>query len=424
MAFWHHTGAAFAALLTACSTAPTPLAAAGSTDVRPRSVEISLPCADHAARRLEETNPIQLAMLDLLANACALPTDDLILAEAEATLAGKALALTAEGNTLTLFQIAESREPSLCCSLQRANWRDLGDGRTYAARFHLKDLQSGMLKLTAKPLDQEWVEDDFILWRGPDAPGEPISKPDLEGTLSDHTLYSPELGETRKLIIYQPSRREEGRLPTLYLADGDDLRFLARIIEPLIDAGEIAPLLIVGMRSGQEGIVEDRSELGRDIRSLDYLAVDFPGEAPSRFEPYLAFVADTLVPWVEETFPAAPDRQMRAVSGKSNGGGFSLNASYRRPDVFGHAWPMSIGVGEIKTATLPEGEPARFRISAGYYEPYFLRASRVSAQALHDAGYSVDTHWYAAGHMTDQWHHRLLENLKSVFPGPASASAE
>ena len=402
-----------------------PLADAGSTDLRPRSFEISLPCADHAARRLEETNPAQLATLDLLANACALPTDDLTLAEAEATLAGKPLALTAEGDTLTLFQIAEGREPSICCSLQRANWHDLGDGRIFATRFHLKDLQSGMLKLTEKPRGQEWMEDDFILWRGPDAPGEPILKPDLEGTLSDHTLYSPELGETRKLIIYQPHQGGRGRLPTLYLTDGDGLHFLARIIEPLIDAGEIAPLLIVGMPSGQEGIVEDRSDLGQDIRSLDYLPVDLPGHAPSRFEPYLAFVADTLAPWVEETFPAAPDRQMRAVSGSSNGGGFSLNAGYRRPDVFGHAWPMSIGIGGIQTAALPEGEPARFRLSAGYYEPYFLRATRVSAQALRAAGYSVDTHWHAAGHMTDQWNHRLLENLKAVFPGPAaSASAE
>ncbi len=377
-----------------------------------------MPCADHAARRLVERNPVQKAVLGLLENACALPTDDITLADAETALASKSLALTTEGDTLTLFQIAEGREPSICCSLQDADWRDLGDGRTYVARFHLKDLQSAMLKLTEKPLDQPLDDDDFIIWRGPDAPAALSLKPELDGTLSDHTLYSAELGETRKLVVYKPPLRGESALPALYLADGESLPYLARLIEPLIDSGDIAPLLIVGMPSGQEGIVEDRSELGSDIRGLDYLPMDFPGEPPSRFEPHLSYMTDTLVPWVEETFGAVPDRQMRVVTGKSNGGGFSLNTGYRRPDIFGHAWPMSIGSAAIGTAALPEGEPARFRLSAGHYEPYFMRTTQLSAQALSEAGYSVDTHWYADGHMSDQWDHRLLENLKAVFPGP------
>lgn len=423
MAAWQMLGATcIAVLIAACTTALTPTPPAGTSEATPlrSAYETSTPCADLAARRLTETNPVQLALLGYVENACALPTDDISLSDAETALAGKSFALTAEGETLTLFQIAEGRKPSVCCSLQKADWRDLGDGRTYAARLHLKMLQSGMLKLTEKPLDQPLTDDDFIIWRGPEAPGELILKPDLDGTLSDHTLYSPELGETRKLIIYQPPQGGDGPLPTLYLADGDSLQFLARIIEPLIDAGEVSPILIVGMPSGQEGIVEDRSELGGDIRSLDYLPVDLPGMPPSRFATYLSYMADTLVPWVENEFGTAQVPRMRVVSGWSNGGGLSLNTGYRRPDVFGHAWPMSAGAGKLDTAVLPQGEAAMFRLSSGYYEPYFMSSTETSAQALTAAGYSVDTHWYAAGHMSDQWNHRLLENLKAVFPGPAA----
>ena len=423
MAAWRISGAVFiTALIAACAHSPEPAPLAGKNEAAPQrsAYEISTPCADLAARRPTEINPVQLALLEHSENACALPTDDISLIDGETALAGKSLALIAEGETLTLFQIADGPKPLICCSLQRADWRDLGDGRTFAARFHLKNLQSGLLKLTEKPLDQPLTDDDFIIWRGPDAPGEPIIKPDLAGTLSDHTLYSPELGETRKLIIYQPPQGEEGPLPTLYLADGDSLHFLARIIEPLIDSGDIAPILIVGMPSGQEGIVEDRSELGGYIRSLDYLPADIPGEPPSRFEAYLSYMADTLVPWVEKEFSAAQDPRMRAISGSSNGGDLSLNTGYRRPDVFGHAWPMSAGAGKLDTAVLPQGEAATFRLSAGYYEPYFMSTTEASAKALRAAGYSVDAHWYAAGHMSDQWVHRLLENLKAVFPGPSA----
>ncbi len=423
MAVRHQTVAAcLAVLLAACGTPPDialPAAADGPA-LRPKVVDTSLPCADLAGRRLQETNPVQLATLDLLENACALPTEDLSLADAEAILADKQFALVTEGETLTLFQIAEGRAPSICCSLQDASWRDLGDGRTYVARLHLKNLQTGMLKLTEIPIGQPVTEGDFINWRGPGAPPEPFLKPDLDGTLSDLTLYSPELGETRKLAIYEPPNRGDALLPALYQADGDAVPQLARIIEPLILSGEIAPILIVGMRSGQDGIVEDRSELGWDIRGRDYNPIDFPGEPPSRFEPHLAYVTDTLVPWVDSQFNTAPEPEMRAISGYSNGGVFTLNAGYRSQDVFGHVWPMSLGIAELETAVIPEVPPAQFRLSAGYYEPHFIRATQVSAQTLRDAGYSVDTHWYADGHMSDQWDHRLLQNLKAVFPGPAA----
>lgn len=415
---------AVAGLLAACSTSISPAEPEGES-LRSRVHEVSTPCADLPALRLAETSPVRRALLDSVEYACALPIDDVTLAAANQALEGNSLALTAKGDTLTLYQRAEGRTPTICCSLQNIQWTDLGDGQTYVARFRLNDLQSGMLRLTGRPLDQPLGDDAFIEWRGPLAPAEPQIKAEIEGSLTERTLFSPELDETRKLIIYEPRNgiRRERPLPVVIMADGDALHHHARIIEPLIDAGKIEPVLIVGIVSGQNGIMEDRSALGWDIRALDYLPVDLPGFPPNRFDAHLAFVTDTLIPWVESEYGALPDRSTRAVTGSSNGGVFALHAGFRRPDIFGHAWPMSIGAGTIETAEPVDTLTARFRISAGYYEAYFLGSSQTSAKALDAAGYVVNTRWYAAGHMNDQWKVALVENLKAVFPGP-NATAE
>lgn len=419
--------AALVAMLSACTT----LGSQGelAANQAPRSVASAIDtttlCADIAELRLGVTKATRLRALDEVEHACTLPTDDITLDAARAALGGKTLALRAEGDTLTLFQIAAGNQPGICCSLQRLTWRDLGDGQTFAARMRLTDLQSGMLKLTEKRLDQPLDDDDFIAWRGPNAPQESIVKAELDGTLSEHMLFSPELGETRKLLVYTPpaAMLTGASLPAIYLTDGGNLAFVARLIEPLIESRVIAPVLAVGMLDGQDGIVEDRSELGPDIRSLDYLPVDFPDSPPSRFDRYLRFVTETLVPWTEAGFGASPDRNMRAVTGQSNGGVFALHAGYRRPDIFAHAWPMSPGVGTIDSAGPAKGETSSFRISAGYYEPGFFGSAQASAATLATAGYSVDIHLYAAGHMSDQWHDRLLENLKTVFPGTPARRA-
>ncbi|KCZ87408.1 alpha/beta hydrolase [Hyphomonas jannaschiana] len=386
-------------------------------------VDTNTYCADIAALTGTTDNIIHLQTLDAVRAACSLPTDDVPLPEAKARLAGKQIALEASGETLTLFQLSDGQPPFTCCSLQDLNWRHLGDERTWVSRLRLKDLQSGMLMQFAAPPRPGTAEDNLLKWRGPDARPAPVPKPDLSGTLSRHELYSPQLGETRRLFVYRPNVPETGApLPVLVLADGEELPFWARIIEPFMDSGQISPVLIVGLVSGQLGIVEDRSDLGSDIRNIDYLPSDLDGHPPSRFDAHLDFVIETVLPWAETEFGASRDRQQRVIAGMSSGGGFALNAGFRRPDIFAHAWPMSPGSDGIEAPPpAPSEDAATFRISAGYYEPRFLRSAKFSAENLSAAGYHVETHWYPAGHMQDQWELALPENLEAVFPGPASA---
>ena len=124
-----------------------------------------------------------------------------------------------------------------------------------------------------------------------------------------------------------------------------------------------------------------------------------------------------MLPWVRDEFSATADPDMTVVTGWSNGGVFAFNSGLRRGDIFGHAWPMSLGIGGL--IKRPEAMPqpwAVFRLSAGHYETGFMRATYEKAQFLKEGGYEVDTHWYSAGHAVDQWEARFLENLRAVFP--------
>lgn len=416
---------AIAACLIACQAEPLRQAPGGTAAeaITRWPIDTNVYCEDIERLRRSTDNIIHLQTLNAVRDACSLPTDDITLSQAKALLAGNPIALEAEQETLTLFQVSDGNIPFTCCSLQDLDWRNLGDDKTWVSRLHLKNLQAGVIMQFAAPPGPEVADDNLLKWRGPDAPPAPVPKPKLDGTLAEHELYSPQLGETRRLFVYQPpSHQAKHPLPVLVLADGEELPFWARIVEPLIDSGKISPILIIGLVSGQRGIVEDRSELGSDIRNIDYLPTDLHGHPPSRFNAHLAFVTETVLPWAETHFNTSTDRQQRVVAGMSSGGGFALNAGFRRPDIFGHAWPMSPGSDGIDAPPpLPIGDTADFRISAGYYEPSFLRSARFSAENLLASGYHVDTRWYPAGHMQDQWELTLPDNLEAVFPGPAAA---
>ena len=353
---------------------------------------------------------------------CQLPPPEITSDAALAQLGDERLTLQADGDVLTMLMRSENgAEPIECCSLQGVEWSQIDESAVWVTRLRLLDLQSGMLKQASVSLGPDTIitEDDWVEWRGPGAPDMPEFDPELEGQVIETELYSPELEETRRIEVYLPPGADLGTpLPVIFMADGG-VDWHARYIEPLIRSGKIRPVLLIGLPSGQNGIVEDRSELGNDIRNLDYLIPDAIPEAfgISRFDAHLKFVTDTLLSHIRETYPASPEWRNTVVTGGSSGGGFALNAALRAPATFGHSWPMSPGSGDLRAPIENwDGPKPAFRLSAGYYEPSFLKSAMRTEENLRASGFDVDTHWFAAGHSTDQREIRFVENLKAVFP--------
>ncbi|MCC5982173.1 MAG: esterase family protein [Oceanicaulis sp.] len=277
-----------------------------------------------------------------------------------------------------------------------------GDG-IHAGRFRLAELQAALLTFYVIPEGATQISVDMMPeWEGPDAPPKAVVENDGEiaGELIATELWSEALGETRRLHVYLPPGHDPAAsYPAVFFADGGVVNYFARLIEPHIADGSLPPMVLVGAESGQQGIVEDRSDIGRDLRNADYL----PGGAHGviRFDEHLTFFADELVEHAIAHWGVSPEPALRGVYGRSSGGAFSLQAGFRRPDRFGHAFSMSTGRGPVREADAAPENATRFHFAAGLYEPTFLYNAHISANALQAAGYEVRLEELAAGHTAE-----------------------
>ena len=409
-------------LLSACQTSSV------AVEAQPRFVS-QIPyftptssCAevDAAFEAAQEKEPPP-GLDDLIAarRQCRVDPPELSRNDAETHLSDTNLAYEIAGSTIfSLYARAADAAPRLCCSIQGSDiWTRIEGSDLLGAQFRLEDLNQTILSLML--LGDNEANFDY---RGPDAPEKPrfygLNVENLEGQTFDRQLYSPELGETRKLAIYlPPGHTPEKDWPVLFFADGISVSYTARLIEPLIVAGDMAPVVIVGLLSGQGGIVEDRSDVPvkTDLRNADYLP-RFDESAPERFDQHMRFVTDTVRPWAETSFGAGRNDQRRGVTGKSSGGTFALYAGYLNPDLFDVAIPQSPGSGTLFDADPAPANAAEFWISGGTLEIPFIKSARASASSLSDAGYSVHFQTYFAGHAPDQWDQGLADTLPKAFP--------
>jgi enterochelin esterase-like enzyme len=295
----------------------------------------------------------------------------------------------------------------------------------YATRFRLAHLDEAMLTFYLPPFlqsDASLGEFQTQSWRGPNAPLMSIITPDADGQIEETTLYSEALGETRRLVIYTPPGHDPARMdyPALIVADGGKVHYYGRQIDAWISQGRIAPVVMIGLVSGREGIVED-TEDGVDYRNADYLP-DFL-EPRERFDRHLTFAADEVLAFARERYGVSHDRTKIAVNGRSSGGGFAYHAGLRRPDVFGHALVHSPGATVPGDPPPASGASAHFLIVAGRYETSFMASARRAQAALDALGYEVELTELSAGHTMEITEVTLAPTLARLFPGDAVDTA-
>ncbi len=292
-----------------------------------------------------------------------------------------------------------------------------GLDRVFANRFRLASLNQALLTFYVIPEGATRITPDMIPgWEGPDAPPKAVveNHGEITGELIATELWSEALGETRRLHVYLPPGHDPAdRYPSVFFADGGVVNYFARLIEPRISDGSLPPLVLIGAESGQQGIVEDRSDIERDLRNADYLPGGIRGV--NRFDAHLIFFADELVEHAIAHWGVSPDPTLRGVYGRSSGGAFSLQAGFRRPDRFGHAFSMSTGRGRIDEADDAPENAARFYFAAGRYESGFMFNARRSADALQAAGYKVRLEALAAGHTQEIDELMLIPFLRDAF---------
>ncbi|HEY0784428.1 MAG TPA: alpha/beta hydrolase-fold protein, partial [Acidobacteriaceae bacterium] len=235
------------------------------------------------------------------------------------------------------------------------------------------------------------------------------------------------------VTVYVPAGYDdhpEHRYPVLYLHDGQNLfdpqaAFVpgqhwrvAETADAAIDAGEVEPLIIVGVNNGGE------RRLAEYTHSVD--AKQGGGEADC----YGMLLVEELLPFINSTFRTRTGAEQTGLGGSSLGGLVSLYLGLRYPEVFGRLAVLSPSVWWDKRSILRVvaklGKPerrARIWLDAGDAEgPRTQKDAEMLAAQLERAGWKTGSElhyeWIPGGtHDERAWAARFGPILRWLFPG-------
>jgi len=222
------------------------------------------------------------------------------------------------------------------------------------------------------------------------------------GTLTDDIrIHSDILGYDLQYRVYLPEGyRELDGLDVLYVTDGQSYVSqgkLPRILDKMIDGGEIRPVVTVFVDP------RDPDNLHINRRNQQYLCSD----------DYFRFFVEELIPAVETAYPVSTDRAGRTIMGMSFGGTNAACFALRGHEVFSgiamlspanHPLPQLLPAFE-KMPTLP----VRMFLSTGRPDDN-TRANREFRDLLQAKNYELKYVEISAGHNWDNWR-RLLDDV-------------
>ena len=181
-------------------------------------------------------------------------------------------------------------------------------------------------------VDGEWVSDPFCPNAVDNGVGEQNSyfiigdlrdPPELEqvpdiphGEVEEFDFQSAVMRNTRRVYVYMPPNYEQAettRYPTMYVHDGGEYLTRARlatVLDNLIQAGEVPPLMAVMMNPGE--------------RIREYWAND----------DYARFLEQEMIPHIDSHYRTLDHREARGTMGASMGGLMSTYLGLAYPHLF------------------------------------------------------------------------------------------
>jgi enterochelin esterase family protein len=237
-----------------------------------------------------------------------------------------------------------------------------------------------------------------------------------QGTIKEMVFTETALGGPRRVSVYLPARfRETRRYPLLIVHDGGDyVRYasLQTVLDNLIHRNEVAPLIV----------------------ALTH-PVDRLGEYPNNAA-HAAFIAEQLLPAMQDKFPIYEKPASRCLMGASFGGVAALATAWRYPGTFGRLLLQSgsfafTDIGESKRGPNfvkvvefinafrdAPGKPSeKVYLSCGTYES-LIYENRTMVPVLQGTGMEVRYEEARDGHNWENWRDRLRSGLSWLFPGP------
>ncbi len=171
-------------------------------------------------------------------------------------------------------------------------------------------------------------------------------------------LPSPQLGNTRDLLVYLPPSYGTGdrRYPVLYMHDGQNL------FDEATSFGrewEVQRAVDEASGAGSDVIVVGIPNMGEQ-RIDEYAPWPDPKVGGGRGDDYLRFLVDTVKPLIDADFRTRPERAATGIAGSSMGGLISLYGFLRHPSTFGFCGAMSPSLWFAGNSIFPFVETASF----------------------------------------------------------------
>lgn len=289
--------------------------------------------------------------------------------------------------------------------------RPITDSQWYALAVKIPRWEEAILSFGYLPIVNgrfRWNELSFNDWRGPDAPEPPPEVDELSGSLRDFNLESEFLDDgARQITVYLPPDYDEnGEYPVVYMADGAVVWSYSPVVEAAILSEEILPLVLVGIHAHPP----DRT--GQfNFRGHEYLP--WLDDETNYFDNHERFVIDEVIPWAEEHFAVATDREQRAIFGLSDGASFSLTMVQNHPDLFSNALVFSLGWS--RAVFVVTDDPIRYYLVAGTLETAFFEATTRWADVLEEQKIEHHLELRVSGHNQDMWREEFPAAIAWIF---------
>lgn len=233
-------------------------------------------------------------------------------------------------------------------------------------------------------------------------------------------LWSPQLNNTRDILLYLPPSYEDGerRFPVLYMHDGQNL------FDPATSyAGDwaVPSTMEMASRRGLEAIIVGIPNRGPE-RFAEYSPFVDEEYGGGKGDLYLEFILETLKPIIDRDFRSFPDRAHTGIAGSSLGGLISLYGFFRFPESFGFAGVMSPSLWFARRAVFPylveqPFTPGKIYLDVGTQEgKQTLVDVRQLRRLLLEKGYrpGLDLLYVeeeGAGHSESAWARRLRKTI-------------
>jgi enterochelin esterase-like enzyme len=352
--------------------------------------------------------------MDLIDCTAALPADKICrvpeapeMTEILNRLSTKTVAWWRDGDTFNIVTRRKSEDVRLCCVFTQKMTRIPGTDYWYfRARSTLLDAAMFDVRVSANGKSEAVVAGSNE-WRGPQAPAAPERARFSSVHVETVEIGSPNLGEKRKLFIYLPPGHDPAkRYPVVYLGDGQQVQMRSIILQPLILAKKLPPIILVGLYNNDAPITAGGRTMQR--RRADYILNATPDS--TYFLKHEAFLLKEVMPLAEKQFGASPDPKDRLLIGRSASADWAIDTAMRHPEIFARTAGLSPSV--VHDQPWGPDKPKLFVTQSLFLD--FVIGGEVAAKAK-AAGEDVVLETHASGHADIMWDIQFLDALSWAF---------